>query len=90
MLTISATTTQSATLQWNPNTTDTDLAGYNVYQTTAPGVYPTTPIATLPKTVISYVAAGLQVGTTYSFMVKSFDTAGNESLPSNEVSKSIN
>lgn len=88
-LTVSAAATQSATLQWNPNTTDPDLSGYKVYQATASGAYSTTPIATLPKTSTSYVATGLQVGTTYFFVIKSFDTAGNESLPSNEVSKSI-
>ena len=55
----------------------------------APGAYPPTPIATLPKTATSYVATGLQVGTTYYFVIKSFDSAGNESGPSNEISKSI-
>jgi hypothetical protein len=88
-LTVSAPATQSVTLQWNPNTTDSDLAGYKVYQGTASGAYSTTPIATVSKTVTSYVATGLQVGTTYYFVIKSYDTAGNESLPSNEVSKSI-
>ena len=88
-LTVSAAATQSATLQWSPNTTDPDLSGYKVYQATASGAYSSTPIATLPKTTTSYVATGLQVGTTYFFVVKSFDTAGNESLPSNEVSKSV-
>jgi hypothetical protein len=88
-LTVSAPATQSVTLQWNANTTDADLAGYKVYQATASGAYSTTPVATLPKTVTSYVATGLQVGTTYFFVITSFDTAGNESPPSNEVSKSI-
>ena len=88
-LTVSAPATQSVTLQWNPNTTDADLAGYKIYQATASGGYSTTPIATVPKTATSYVATGLQVGTTYYFVIKSYDTAGNESLPSNEVSKSI-
>jgi len=88
-LTVSPIATQSATLSWNPNTTDPDLAGYEVYQATAPGAYPANPIATLPKTVTSYTATGLQVGTTYYFVVKSVDSAGNKSTPSNEVSKSI-
>jgi fibronectin type 3 domain-containing protein len=87
-LTVSAPTTSTATLTWNANT-DTDLAGYNVYQATASGGYSTTPIATVPKTLTSYVASGLQVGTTCYFVITSFDTAGNESLHSNEVSKSI-
>jgi hypothetical protein len=32
---------------------------------------------------------GLQVGTTYFFTITAYDTAGNESLKSPEVSKSI-
>ena len=87
-LTVSAPATSTATLAWDANT-EPDLTGYKVYQATASGAYSTTPIATLPNTVTSYVATGLQVGTTYYFVVKSYDTAGNESLPSNEVSKSI-
>jgi hypothetical protein len=88
-LTVSPVATQSATLTWNPDTTDPALAGYEVYQATASGAYPLTPLITLPKTVTSYVVTGLQIGTTYYFVVKSVDSAGNKSVPSNEVSKSI-
>jgi fibronectin type 3 domain-containing protein len=87
-LTLSAPATSTATLTWNANT-EPDLAGYKVYQATASGAYPPTPIATLPKTVPSYTAMGLQVGTTYFFTITAYDTAGNESLKSPEVSKSI-
>jgi len=87
-LTLSPPATSTAALSWNANT-EPDLDGYNIYQATASGGYSTTPIATVPKTATSYVATGLQVGTTYYFVIKAFDTAGNESLPSNEVSKSI-
>jgi hypothetical protein len=86
-LTVSAPTTSSVTLTWNPNT-ESDLAGYKVYRATASGAYGT-PIATLPGNVTSYVSAGLQVGTTYFFTVSAYDSAGNESLRSIEVSKSI-
>ena len=79
--------TSSATLIWNTNT-DPDLAGYKVYRATASGAYGA-PIATLQGNVTSYAAVGLQVGTTYFFAVTAYDTAGNESLHSNEVSKSI-
>ncbi len=79
--------TSSATLTWNANT-ESDLAGYKVYRATAPGAYGA-PIATLQGNVTSYVATGLQVGTTYYFVVTAYDTAGNESAYSNEVSKSV-
>ena len=86
-LTLSAPTTSTATLAWNANT-EMDVAGYKVYQATASGAY-ATPIATLPKTALSYTAVGLQVGTTYYFTLTAYDTAGNESQKSAEVSKSI-
>jgi hypothetical protein len=77
----------SATLTWNANS-DTDLAGYKVYRATASGAYGA-PVATVAKTATSYVASGLTTGTTYFFVVTAYDTAGNESPFSNEVSKSI-
>jgi len=86
-LTVSAPSTTSATLTWNANT-ESDLAGYKVYRATASGAYGA-PIATLQGNVTSYVATGLQSGTTYYFVVTAYDLAGNESAHSNEVSKSI-
>jgi hypothetical protein len=86
-LTVSAPTTSSATLTWDPNT-ESDLAGYKVYRATASGAYGA-PIATLTGNVTNYGDMGLQVGTTYFFVVTAYDTAGNESTVSNEVSKSI-
>ncbi len=86
-LTINPPATSSATLTWNANT-ESDLAGYKIYRATAPGAYGA-PIATLQGNVTSYVATGLQVGTTYYFVVTAYDTAGNESAYSNEVSKSV-
>ena len=90
-LTVSATTTSSATLTWSPNT-DTDLAGYKVYRATASGAYGA-PLATLPATlqsnITTYVATGLQSQTTYFFVLTAYDSAGNESLRSTEVSIAI-
>ncbi len=87
-LTLNAPSTSSATLAWDPNT-EPDLVGYKVYIATAPGAYPPAPIATLPKTALGHVATGLQVGTTYFFTITAYDKAGNESVKSVEVSKSI-
>lgn len=85
-LTLNASTAGSATLMWNANT-ETDVVGYKIYRATASGAYGA-PVATLDK-VTSYVATGLQTGTTYFFVITAFDSAGNESAFSNEVSKSI-
>jgi hypothetical protein len=86
-LTVNAPATSSATLTWNANT-DSDLAGYKIYRATTSGGYGA-PIATLQGNVTTYIAAGLQSGTTYFFVITSYDSAGNESIRSNEVSKSV-
>ncbi len=86
-LTVNAPATSSATLTWNANT-DSDLAGYKIYRATTSGGYGA-PIATLQGNVTNYIAAGLQSGTTYFFVITSYDLTGNESLRSNEVSKSV-
>ena len=85
ILTVSAPTTSSATLSWNANT-ESDLAGYKVYRATATGAYGA-PIATFQGSVTNYVATGLQSGATYFFVVTAYNSAGNESPRSNEVSK---
>ena len=86
-LTVSAPSTASATLAWNANT-ESDLDVYKVYRAMASGAYGA-PIATLPKSVTSYIATGLQLGTTYFFVITASDLAGNESVRSSEVSKSF-
>lgn len=85
-LTLSApTTTGTASLTWSPNT-DTDLAGYKVYMGTQSGVYG--PSISVGMTT-SYTAGNLTGGRTYYFSITAFDSAGNESLHSTEVSKPI-
>ncbi|MEO5956720.1 MAG: fibronectin type III domain-containing protein, partial [Nitrospiraceae bacterium] len=77
-----------ATLSWNANT-EPDLAGYKVYQKTSlTGAY-TSPIITIPKGTTTYTVTGLTAPTTYYFVIKAYDTAGNESPFSPEVSKSV-
>lgn len=86
-LTLNAPSSSSVTLTWNANT-ESDLAGYKVYRATSSGAYGA-PIATVQSKTTSYIATGLQFGTTYFFVVTAYDIAGNESAYSNEVSKSI-
>ena len=78
-------TTGSAGLSWAANT-ETDLTGYKVYIGTQPGLY--NPPITL-GTATTYTATNLASGKTYYFCVSAFDSAGNESPCSSEVSKPI-
>ena len=87
-LTLNAVATSSATLTWNANG-ESDLAGYKIYRKVGSAGAYGLPIATLQGNVMSYLTTGLLSGTTYSFVVTAYDSAGNESAVSNEVSKSI-
>ena len=58
------------------------------YRATASETYKVQ-IATVPVGTVAYQAPGLQSGTTYFFVATTFDSAGNEGMRSNEVSKSI-
>jgi fibronectin type 3 domain-containing protein len=72
---------------WDANA-EPDLASYNIYRSNTQGVYGA-PVATVPAGAVNYLATGLQVGSTYYFTVTAVDTAGNESIRSNEVSRSV-
>ena len=78
-------TTGSVGLSWTANT-EPDLAGYKVYIGTQSRLY-NPPITLGP--VAAYNAANLTVGRTYYFCVSAFDSAGNESTCSTEVSKPL-
>lgn len=85
-LTLSAPTTNgTASLSWDPST-DTELAGYNLYMGTQSGVYGP-PVSVGLNT--GYTAGSLTGGKTYYFAVTAVNTAGTESPHSNEVSKTI-
>ena len=83
---------ESVSLRWDAPTTNTDdtpltdLAGFNIYQGTATGVYGS------PVNVgytLCHIVTGLTAGITYYFAATAFDVSGNESAYSNEVSKLI-
>lgn len=81
-----------ATLSWNPPTTNvdgtvlTDLAGYKIRYGTASGNYSQTIDV---GNVTTYTVPSLVDGSTYYFAVTAYDTSGNESGYSNEVSKTL-
>ncbi len=83
-----STTTDSARLTWAANG-EPDLAGYKVYVGTASGSYdlPGSPFTLTPVT--TYTVTNLPWNNTYFFAISAYDTAGNESPLSAEVSKSI-
>ncbi|MBI4003345.1 MAG: fibronectin type III domain-containing protein [Nitrospira defluvii] len=79
--------TTSATVSWNPNN-EPGLAGYRVYVGATSGYYTFAgPFEVSSGT--SYTVTNLPSGATYYFAVSAFDTAGNESSKSAEVSKSL-
>jgi hypothetical protein len=94
--------TGSATLTWPGPTTNadtpptplTDLAGYHVYTSTTSGSYGSTPAATVTANsaagggTISTTLTNLASGTHY-FIVRAYDSSGNESANSPEGTKTI-
>ena len=72
------------TLSWSSNT-EPDLGGYKVYYGAASHTYGNPVVIGLQT---SYTVTGLSNGT-YYFSVTAYDTSGNESGFSNEVSKTI-
>jgi hypothetical protein len=78
----------NVTLTWTANG-EPDLAGYKVYVGTASGTYsfPGSPLVAGKAT--SYTVSNLPKGQTYFFAISAYDSAGNESALSAEVSKSL-
>ncbi|MBI5193534.1 MAG: fibronectin type III domain-containing protein [Nitrospirae bacterium] len=83
----------SAKLSWDPPTTNadgtslTDLAGFKIYYGTSSGIY-TEMVEIANLQTIEYTIENLTPAT-YYFAVTAYDTAGNKSDYSNEVSKVI-
>jgi len=75
----------TATLSWSANG-ESDLAGYTAYWGTSSGSYSGQADV---GNVTSYPVTGLSEDTTYYFAVKAYDTSGNFSGYSNEVSLTV-
>ncbi|MDR0267417.1 lytic polysaccharide monooxygenase [Paenibacillus sp.] len=78
-LQVSGTPASSAiSLAWNASTDNVGVAGYRIYKGT-------TLAGTVSGTTLSYTVSGLTANTAYTFTVRAFDAAGNESSNSNAV-----
>ena len=69
-------------------TTSTDpVAGYNIYRSTGSGAFEA--VNSSPDARTTYVDSAVVSGTTYNYMVKSVDSKGVESTPSNQITVTI-
>jgi len=80
--------TGNVTLAWKANR-EPDLAGYKLYIGTASGRYDFAGSPFLTDIATSYVASNLPKGQTYFFALAAYDSAGNESELSAEISKTL-
>lgn len=80
--------TANVTFRWTANR-EPDLAGYKIYVGRASGTYnfPGSPFQI--GAVTSYTIPNLPKGQTYFFALSAYDSAGNESVLSAEISKSL-
>jgi hypothetical protein len=78
----------SVTLVWQANH-EQDLAGYKIYVGTSSGSYTSAGSPFMIGKSSSYTLNALPKGQTYFFAVSAFDTSGNESGLSSEVSKTL-
>lgn len=80
--------TGKVTLAWKANR-EPDLAGYKIYIGTTSGTYNFAGSPFSINNTTSYIASNLPKGQTYFFAISAYDSAGNESVLSAEVSKSL-
>ena len=76
---------REVTLAWNANT-ESDLAGYRLLYGTTPGTYSGSVDA---GNATSATATGLNSGTDYYFVVVAYNSAGQTSSPSAEISYTV-
>lgn len=77
LLSLSQASAQTkAQLSWGASTDNVGVTGYNIYRNGSK-------VGTSPST--SYVDTGLTPSASYSYVIKAFDAAGNESAPSTSI-----
>jgi hypothetical protein len=78
----------SVDLSWTAPSSSTDpVAGYNIYRAISGGSVAL--VNASPDSSTSYVDSTVVSGTTYNYVVKSVDSSGVESVPSNEITAAI-
>ncbi|MFH1882931.1 MAG: hypothetical protein ABIL62_09505 [Planctomycetota bacterium] len=80
----------NVTFEWDANS-ESDLAGYRLYQSQTPGVYTFgdgNQVATILVGTETVQITGVLDGT-YFWVLTAYDTKGNESGPSNEVTANL-
>ncbi len=75
----------TASLQWTASSSK-NVAGYKVYRAEANGSWPSTPLATVSSATLAYTDTELTNGSTYTYRVTAYESAGNQSNPSNQAS----
>lgn len=75
------------TFEWDANS-ESDLAGYRLYQSQTSGNYISVPVMTIPAGTETAVLSDIPDGT-YFWVLTAYDVAGNESGYSNEVTASL-
>ena len=89
-ITYTPSTSNSATLAWDPPVGVTNLSGYRLYYGTSPGTYLQSYGQGINVgNVTTYTLMGLSSKTRYYFTVTAIDTSGNESGYSNEAFKDV-
>ena len=80
----------NVTFEWDANS-ETDLAGYRLYQSQTPGVYTFgdgNQVASILTGTETVTITGVSDGV-YYWVLTAYDTHGNESGPSNEVTANL-
>ena len=77
----------NVTLVWDANS-ESDLAGYKLYQSNVSGDYTSIPVMTIPAGTETANLLDVPDGT-YFWVLTAYDISGNESGPSNEVTASL-
>jgi fibronectin type 3 domain-containing protein len=74
-------------LSWTAPVGATDVAGYNIYRAKGGGSFVL--VNSSLDTSLTYVDKTVANGTTYSYVVKTVDSIGQESDPSNQITVNI-
>jgi hypothetical protein len=82
------TVSHEVDLSWNAPTSSPDpISGYNIYRSTGSGSF--VRMNSSPDSSITYVDSAIVSGATYSYVVKTVDSSGVESVSSNQLTLTI-